>query len=1237
MRPNSNHTHSMDDNSIKKLDLLIKGEKIKNMILDNKDTIFVITESKTKDCSLESLNFFFKQFFFIAMNNFGEDKGKSGVITLIPRKIFEKPTTEFIESGMLTKSYVKMKDKEFYLTLLSYYNPDPKIYSTLIDKTLTLTLSTVNCIIAGDFNQIIDFERDYESTNTNGIQSSSKTAKRKRAEVFRRKLENFDLNYLRDSPSFTFEGPKSKSTIDWILFSKRILELDPLVENFSLPFNADHKGQRFFFKVDSQIQVPKSKKNFRIPDNFFNIPHFNKKVERIIRTHIMSHATPFSILEAISKDVSREGFLLNERMKKKNDEERRKTDSILQKEIILPFDKLKYLERLDKNIDKEIRLKSTISRIKFKSENGASKFLSSIINLKQRKNTTSKPSFLYDNDGTKQFHLNAANLAKNTMEKLYSNERIDVNKLNELNFDKKLSFDSKMYLEKDFTIEEITNATINTPNRAAGPSGLTATFFKRYSPVMAPLLCEIGNLILGGADVNEFLLNGNIVLIPKKKDSNKVEDLRPITLLEIARKIITKAMTERIKTVLKTDYIVDKSQYFHPGRKIHDNVFLLELIFRESKRTNTNLHAVFLDYSKAFDRVNHHYLTEVLRRKNFGERAISFINAFLGGNRRVDFNGYLSDDFPISRGVPQGETLSPFLFVIALDPFISKIQNDTSIKGVELSWNIEVKLAGFADDLLLLSRTKENIEKCLAISKIYEEASNAKLNNDKSELISTMELLPEIKGIKQHSGEVRHLGFYFKKEGIINNLSEVLTKAAHTLLLLKKLYPNFSKKINLLKSYLYSSITYQAPILSLTPQQQNHFNKIAKWFLYEKKVDGEKIKAFNPNKPKYFTNVSLTRLCFPREMGGFNLHLIENVFSAFKSKYIMECLKVENNSNPLYFLLKRELNESFKQQSNNQISFFPFVNHSSMDKKHRLKNNSKEWSWIADSKVVYQLIEKTPTCSPPNNKFNVLNYVTGKQHFKRTIFDLGNTYNPEPNTIPVTFKSGGITKLKEPEIWWENVSVDFGNKKLLSNKIKLNFVLTEVATKIIPKGGVWTNNQKNIKRNIPIERILKTKIVSIGEIDDFKTKFSLHYWSFPRNALCICGTSFTTLHFIRDCTVYNGWIHFLFEGVNFARLSQFDTSSNFFLHSWILNWCAWKTYHSARSSIAKGTPFDPEQSKKHFLRNVRLYELNHLIFLIINNKLNSKRGKFLRQLDKFVFFRFDNECNIVELENNLLT
>jgi hypothetical protein len=165
----------------------------------------------------------------------------------------------------------------------------------------------------------------------------------------------------------------------------------------------------------------------------------------------------------------------------------------------------------------------------------------------------------------------------------------------------------------------------------------------------------------------------------------------------------------------------------------------------------------------------------------------------------------LSEELKINRGVPQGETLSPFLFILAIDPLLNAIQKDKTIIGAKLNGG-NVKVMAYADDIVLITEHKEDVEKMLDHVNNYEQASNAKLNEKKSQILSFgKEKIEQVRNIKQSPVEerVRHLGFYFNQKGLINNIDEILEKILQKLKILRNLYPNFTTRVNIWKGYFF--------------------------------------------------------------------------------------------------------------------------------------------------------------------------------------------------------------------------------------------------------------------------------------------------------------------------------------------------------------------------------------------------------------------------------------------------
>ena len=135
-----------------------------------------------------------------------------------------------------------------------------------------------------------------------------------------------------------------------------------------------------------------------------------------------------------------------------------------------------------------------------------------------------------------------------------------------------------------------------------------------------------------------FRLNfGNIILLPKVTNAERIQQYRPICLLNVSFKIFTKVATIRLNSV--ADNVVSPSQSaFMQGRNILDCVGC-RLRYHELHRKKLNEVILKIDFEKAYDKVNWSFLQQVLRMKGFSADWCSLIESFLvGGSVAIKVN-----------------------------------------------------------------------------------------------------------------------------------------------------------------------------------------------------------------------------------------------------------------------------------------------------------------------------------------------------------------------------------------------------------------------------------------------------------------------------------------------------------------------------------------------------------------------------------------------------------------------
>ena len=160
---------------------------------------------------------------------------------------------------------------------------------------------------------------------------------------------------------------------------------------------------------------------------------------------------------------------------------------------------------------------------------------------------------------------------------------------------------------------------------------------------------------------------GYITLLCKDKEHPELlSNWRPISLLNVDYKIISKVLANRLRKVLS--HIVHSDQTCSvPGRTIMDNLHLLRNIVDYCEQKRCQCAIVSYDQTKAFDRVSHEFLFRVLKAFGFNDSFIKWIQVLYNSvSSRVLVNGFLSDVFLIYSSVRQGCSLSPLLYILCI-------------------------------------------------------------------------------------------------------------------------------------------------------------------------------------------------------------------------------------------------------------------------------------------------------------------------------------------------------------------------------------------------------------------------------------------------------------------------------------------------------------------------------------------------------------------------------------------
>jgi hypothetical protein len=296
-------------------------------------------------------------------------------------------------------------------------------------------------------------------------------------------------------------------------------------------------------------------------------------------------------------------------------------------------------------------------------------------------------------------------------------------------------------LLKEPTAEEFgTTLAQMAPLKAPGPDGFPACFYLDNWATVGTEVCKASFAFFNSCILDASVNFTHIALVPKKPNATKVTDFRPISLCNVGYKIISKVLANRLKLILP--HIISHNQSaFIPGRLISDNVLAA---YETLHSMHTRMYgkvgymALKLDMSKAYDRVEWVFLAEVMRRMRFAEKWIQLIMECVSSvTYAVLINGNPVGNIRPTRGLRQGDPLSPYLFILCAEVLSYQLQQaerngllggvPTFPRGPRLNHLF------FADDSLLFCKTTvQDWQQLLAILDLYERASGQKLNKDKT-------------------------------------------------------------------------------------------------------------------------------------------------------------------------------------------------------------------------------------------------------------------------------------------------------------------------------------------------------------------------------------------------------------------------------------------------------------------------------------------------------------------------
>ena len=266
-------------------------------------------------------------------------------------------------------------------------------------------------------------------------------------------------------------------------------------------------------------------------------------------------------------------------------------------------------------------------------------------------------------------------------------------------------------------------------SKSSGLDNISSFIIKEAFEILLPMVTFMFNLSIGLSRFPDAWKQAMVVPIPKSGNLTKVQNYRPISLLPLPGKLLEKLVQQQLSTYLETEALLMEAQYgFRKNRStVHSAAQLLNYVNKKLDSKIPTL-AVYVDFRKAFDCVQHPVLLEKLANLNLSGSVVDWVDSYLSNRKQqVYANDTYSSFLPVTQGVPQGSVLGPLFYIIYAND-IPQITN-----------NCEIAL--YADDTVLYTANTNFQTSVIKLQKDMDALSTwcringIKANTDKTKVM----------------------------------------------------------------------------------------------------------------------------------------------------------------------------------------------------------------------------------------------------------------------------------------------------------------------------------------------------------------------------------------------------------------------------------------------------------------------------------------------------------------------
>ena len=416
----------------------------------------------------------------------------------------------------------------------------------------------------------------------------------------------------------------------------------------------------------------------------------------------------------------------------------------------------------------------------------------------------------------------------------------------------RLSDEARAMLSAPFSLEELEEAAKGAPNgRTPGPDGIPAELYKVYWQLLGPILLEVFSSAVAAGSAGALHPSAVEVFITLMLKKGGLRELigsyRPLSMSCTDTKIFSRLVARRIKRVISCVCGLEQSAYI-PERSIFDTIEITRsaaTLMADPKSGLPDGLIIFLDMEKAFDRVDHNALWEVMAKLGFGSGFIGMVKLlYTGASFRVLVNGAFTKLTKFLRNVKQGDPVSGFLYNILGElrrAAIAEVgRRLRAVSGLPSKlWGLRfgtthILLSMFADDTTYYLNHWRFLKNVIMVEDLFCSATGSRNN-----WLKTRVLLPPGPRSAEAEAEIsrfklklppfgepqRYLGTYLNCK-IEDAWGPVLQGVAEKIALLQSFHLSLLGRVLAARVYLLSKVWFTAAALYLPSPTLGQLNRM---------------------------------------------------------------------------------------------------------------------------------------------------------------------------------------------------------------------------------------------------------------------------------------------------------------------------------------------------------------------------------------------------------------------------